>query len=912
MSLKEIVFKKVEDQTFECLQVDNLTINAESLSNELNVKRNTISHYLNELVRDGRVIKISTRPVIFLARDVVQKQVGLQNIKSEYKSLRDMFEDIPKEKDVFREVIGSKESLYGPIRQLKAAAHYPNVGLPVLLTGPTGSGKSFLARKYFDYSVNKGYIKKGKKFVQLNCAEYADNPELLASLLFGYKKGSFTGADVDRKGLFDEADGGMLFLDEIHRLDSKGQEKLFGYLDNHTITPLGSTKDIHEVNVRFICATTEDIRSNFLKTFIRRIPVQIEIPSLMDRPNKEKEQLILSFYFDEAKKVEKKLYVSKQVLNILLNHNYSSNVGQLKNIVTISVANALSKISNSKLHEITINLSELPYHFLELSRGLANFNDMVQELICIDSSKNLLEVGDIQDEIGPIEQACVKLEAKLEVTQDVGELLDYCLMQIEKLCDCLMYKDIPKGGSLPLNFIRDFFNTELGRIEDINRLKLLGNVSIVVSNYFYHKQFEKRGSDSNIQYYLQILANEDPYLNNIVLELLSSIENKLNLTLNDFDRIFINAYFLSVKYEKTSRAIRSIVLAHGYSTASSIADVINKIMGEKIFDAFDMPVDIEVSEIGVKLTQYIEQQNINKGLLLLVDMGSLEGILKYISSEVNFPIGIITNVSTQTALAVAEKIVLDNSLEEIIDYVEENISQKTEILYLVEIKNKLIITCCQTGIGTAERIRILLEESLPKNLDVKIISYDYRDLIDEEKIKVLRKSFDILMIMGTSEIDITGIPYIGLEDLISESKTDVLEEVLQKIDSNLDIEQINSNILRNFSLERVLNSLTILDVQTVMKNIDAMMCEYEKLSGKKLSNQVKMALYVHVSCLVERLIRQEGLQTYPNKKIFSSLDVKPILENIKIAVSVIENIYSVKIPEPELGYIYDILLLNQG
>lgn len=911
MSLKEHILQIIEKKTSECLVLNNLNVNAEDIATELGVKRNTVSHYLNELVREDNVIKINTRPVIFVAKKVLQKQRGLQNLKNEYSSLRNLIDDTLINNDTFNSVIGAKESLYGPIRQLKSAANYPNEGLPVLLTGPTGSGKSFLARKYFDYNKFKGYIATDKKFVQLNCAEYADNPELLSSLLFGYKKGAFTGADTDKKGLFDEADGGMLFLDEIHRLDAKGQEKLFGYLDNHMISPLGSTQDMHKVSVRFICATTEDIRSSFLKTFIRRIPIQIEIPSLMERQDREKERLILSLYFSEAKKMEDTIYLSRQVLNMLLHHNYSSNIGQLKNIVTISVANSLSKFSVTNEHRLVITVSDLPNHFLELSRGQANQNDLSQELIAIDPYRQLFEVEGNLNESGLIEQICFKLESKSTITDDSQELLKFCLTQVESLCDQLMYKEIPKGGSLPLNFIRDFFSIELGMIENVNHIKLLGNVSMVISNYFYYKQFEHVVGKFNGRKYLKILTDKDSYLNQIVQELLNSIEKKLNITLDDFDYIFVNAYLLNVKYEVTIRPIRSIILAHGYSTASSIADVINKLMGENIFDSFDMPLDISVSEIGEKLTQYIERQQINKGLLLLVDMGSLEGISEFIASDVDFPIGIITNVSTQAAMAVAEKVIVNSNLEDIITYVEQNINQKTEILYPITVKSNLIITCCQTGIGTAERIKNLLEDSLPKSLDVKIISYDYRDLMDEEKITSLKKSFNILAVIGTAEVDIIGIPYIGLEDLISENKTYLLKEVIQKINSQVDIEKINANILRNFSLERVLNSLTILDVQTVMKNIDTMMIEYERISGGKLCNQTKMALYVHVSCLIERLIRREEIQTYPDENLFLNSEANQILSNLKFALSVIEKMYSVKIPQSELGYIYDILLLNQ-
>ena len=75
--------------------------------------------------------------------------------------------------------------------------------------------------------------------VVLNCADYANNPELLSAALLGYKKGSFTGADTDKEGLLQEADGGYLFLDEVHRLSYENQENLFVFMDTGRYRPLG-------------------------------------------------------------------------------------------------------------------------------------------------------------------------------------------------------------------------------------------------------------------------------------------------------------------------------------------------------------------------------------------------------------------------------------------------------------------------------------------------------------------------------------------------------------------------------------------------------------------------------------------------------------------------------------------------
>ena len=108
------------------------------------------------------------------------------------------------------------------------------------------------------------------------------------SHLFGYAKGAFTGADEEKMGIIDQADGGMLFLDEIHRLPPEGQEMIFYFMDHGTYSRLGETTKSHEANVRIVGATTEDPGSSLLETFVRRIPINIKLPAFEKRPANEK------------------------------------------------------------------------------------------------------------------------------------------------------------------------------------------------------------------------------------------------------------------------------------------------------------------------------------------------------------------------------------------------------------------------------------------------------------------------------------------------------------------------------------------------------------------------------------------------------------------------------------------------
>ena len=137
-----------------------------------------------------------------------------------------------------------------------------------LIIGPTGSENA--PNAMFDFAQARNLLSKDQQLVTFNCADYAHNPELLMSHLFGYVKGAFTGADDEQDRLIQEADGGMLFLDEVHRLPPEGQEMIFYFMDHGTYSRLGETAKTHHANVRLVCATTEDPESTLLQTFVRR------------------------------------------------------------------------------------------------------------------------------------------------------------------------------------------------------------------------------------------------------------------------------------------------------------------------------------------------------------------------------------------------------------------------------------------------------------------------------------------------------------------------------------------------------------------------------------------------------------------------------------------------------------------
>lgn len=195
---------------------------------------------------------------------------------------------------------------------------------PVLLTGESGVGKEVIARLIHEKS-----FRADKPFVAINCAAIPEN--LLESEVFGYAKGAFTDAYKPKRGLFEYADGGTCFLDEISEMSESLQSKLLRFLEDGEIRPVGDVKTIR-VDVRIISATNKNLKelveqNRFRQDLYYRLNViPIHIPPLRER----KEDI--QFYV--LKRLEKaKRSISKEALSVLLNYTWPGNFRELRNLI---------------------------------------------------------------------------------------------------------------------------------------------------------------------------------------------------------------------------------------------------------------------------------------------------------------------------------------------------------------------------------------------------------------------------------------------------------------------------------------------------------------------------------------------------------------------------------------------------
>ncbi len=225
-------------------------------------------------------------------------------------------------------IIGISASIRRVLENMKIVA---DTDTSVLITGESGTGKELVAR-----GIHRLGNRRDEPFVKVNCA--AIPKELLESELFGHTKGSFTGAFSDRKGKFLEADGGILFLDEIGDLPLHLQPKLLNAVEEKTITPIGSTKTFR-CDVKIISATNRDLlkvvkEGNFRSDLYYRLNTfHIHVPPLRER--KEDVPLLISYFLEHfcQKFGRNILKIEENVIKILTEYSWPGNVRELRNIV---------------------------------------------------------------------------------------------------------------------------------------------------------------------------------------------------------------------------------------------------------------------------------------------------------------------------------------------------------------------------------------------------------------------------------------------------------------------------------------------------------------------------------------------------------------------------------------------------
>lgn len=898
---------------------------AQEIGDSLQILRNNVSKELNTLCRDKKIIKIKNRPVLYFDRKSFENvfSIKLPNDLEEISDINDVLSvsnETNEDLSPFNYLIGYNTSLKNQVEQAKAALLYPPNGLHTLIIGSTGVGKSLFANIMYKYSK---YIKKlpeDAPFIVFNCADYCNNPQLLLSHIFGHVKGAFTGADKEKSGIVEKANGGILFLDEIHRLPPEGQEMVFYFMDTGTYNKLGETDRKRKANVLLICATTEDPNSTLLNTFIRRIPITIAIPNFDERTLEDKLELMQFLISKEAQRVNKTIKISAEAIKALIGSTSYGNVGQLKSNIQLACAKGFLNCMNTD-ECIDINLNLLPPNIKNGILTFANASsdnnaiwNMIPNNITIqpDGNKAFLE----SDAYEPPFNIYNIIEDKTSALQEEGmndeDIKSFITTDINihlKQFYAKFKNDTHRREGLLKIVDKDIidFAEEIKSLAETRLNKKLNERFIYATSLHFSALFNRiKKKKVSFSSSIEIPTSIDSKEYEVAKEIHSLIEKRYNLTIPPVEIEYLALLLTSIQESSYQERVGIVVAAHGTSTATSMVAVAKKLFDADNILAVDMPLERTPSDILESVIEKVTQVDEGKGVLLLVDMGSLNTFSDVITEKTNINTKSIDMVSTPLVLEAVRKCSLcDSDLNSVYSYLLTDFRGYTNNLSAEDNPNyddSVIVTICSTGKGAAIKLKELVQDIIDNvtTRNINIIPVGLKNL--NNSIKNISKDKKILSLVGITNPNM-DFPFISIEELIDGSGEMILKNIIEGKNINQDKTKQHQIVLKNLCKQSLKELLTYLNPDKIYSLLEDFVSSIESSLNVQYQNPAKLRIMLHVACALERMILKDGLiYTAPPSELNQTC-----LASLIEASSIFQKALSIVITNDELYYMVEIL-----
>ncbi|MDR1765267.1 MAG: sigma 54-interacting transcriptional regulator [Lachnospiraceae bacterium] len=781
------------------------------------------------------------------------------------------------ESTAFSKLIGAKGSLRHQIRVAKAAATYPPHGLNTLITGQTGAGKSLFAHTIWEF-VNEtrasGHGQGEIPFVHFNCAEYADNPQLLLSNLFGYKKGAFTGTYADQTGLVETADGGILFLDEIHCLSKTGQELFFTLLDTGFYRRIGDQTK-RESHFMLIGATTKSVTDVLLDTFIRRMPVLIQLPSLAERPLSERQEFVERFFSDEANRIKRPLHVKKDVLNALMEYTLHANLGNLKNVIQISCAKGyMREMSQGALSgEITVSFSDLSFHAAKQSKSAYGNAQVFYDGDKLIPVGKMAEAGEIPPFIDIYDYVVQHMEMGLQRGLDSDELQRMIAYEVDNYYDDLdrtmlksqtdagLLNSIVFPGSVPLcaEFLA-MAADELGRKYSANAPLLL---AMHISQYVDRMRSEQPAFPADFRMIVKGYLKEAQFLRSTR----AWLSEAFRVAITDDELAFL-AIFLIQASDKANQPNPGIWITavSGNGAASGMCEFANSVFGSGHVQWIDGRPHAD--DIFQKLCKLLKSFHGLRGNIILTDIEALAGMEHRIFESTGVTCRIIPVLERNLLFtACKETLASDGDIGEVYRRIVRSYCESINQLFASKGaghagRDLVIFTVCVTGVGSAMTIKEILEKRLSHIPDLSIVPLSSLEDIRE---KASAYGDSLKLIIGTVNPDVPDVPFMSSDRVFTANGLYCITTILIDWGQGAYQPSIRSEAPGDDELENILNEsigyiAPSVDQKAALSCIRHMVAVLEgSVYHHPLADDVKTRVFMHAAGMLERIANHRPL-----------------------------------------------------
>lgn len=873
--------KKNKDIVFEFVQKEVLAagergkgLMTNDIADRIRMQRTNVSAILNELVKEGRLIKTRTRPVYYTLPQESNEQAKPQ---------------------AFENMVGWNGSLRKAIQQAQTALLYPCSNLNIQLLAASGSGITCFGKEIYRFALEKNLLVEKAPYIYINCRHYTKNINVLSDVLFG---------DVTsiENSCFAKSQGGMLFLDNVDLLDAKQYSRICQYLETGEIYSANGGKVLDCSDCFFIFATAysdgEAVPTDWSNS------MTVELPRLSERPLEEKFALLNQFFTEEAGNAKRSIEVTTEAVRALMAFKFTQGIKEMRLSIRSACANAYIRVLDEPEQNMRVCLNDFKEN---VQRGLLvypNKRTGIDELVgaanfmLYDMQAGLVDTKEMQFTDDVYDNIKYQYEELSERGVSDGSIREVIEAYVETITRMVPDREREKQGELNPEYLAKTVDVAV-----INAVSLFADNwkkekgAALPNKVFYgmclhlnsllmmQPSGRKRISDEQVKQVIRDYPSEY----GTMIEFARILEEMLHISISVEEVVLLTMFVIEPETDKTKHQPVLLYAMHGSGTAKYLAETTNALTQENNAYAFDMDFSYDAGTAMADLEELIITINNGGGVIVIYDTGSFSTMLDVIAEHTNIKIRCINIPVTLTGVEVARRCARDGDIDRIYHTVNQELRQ---LLHPAEELKRIIVTLCHTSEGGAIQLKKYIDQYSKLHMrTIPLAVADKDNLIRE--VMELKKTYTIHAFVGTFDPQLFGIPFISIADVFESSKED-LDRVLmfEPVHKHqMDYDAILANWreeFTNISFEKLRKLLP--------KVVEELGTAYSLQEGGK------MGLFVHMACMLENLAsagyacRNKGGAAYAEKYREDYLFVAKTLK-------VLEKQFKIIINDEEIGII---------
>jgi len=791
------------------------------IAQSLGLQRCNVSSALNELVRDGKLVKTRSRPVLYRLPQRQERSV---------------------ERSCFENLVGYNGSLRKAVQLAKAAILYPGASLSIRLSSQRGCGTTCFAATIYEFAKAQGVVGEDAPYIKVNCSHYIKNIAILDEILFGAE------GNIE-KSCFAKARGGVLFVDNVDILNARQQGRILSFLETKEIVSEdgASRLDCHDC----IFVLGEPLPSSTQVDW--KTPIVIELPPLCDRPLLERYEMIHAFFLSEAVSSKRSIELTLEAARALLTAEYPHNVKELKTEITSACANAYVRVIDEPDRDIQVCLNDFQNQ-IRKSLSIRRGGEEVEELLggnnflyfdrqagSRSASSTNHRLGNIYSDIETQYNELSRRGINPDSIQDVidnyirglFQYFSYDFKQDEKANLEELAKLVDKEVIHAVTMFLDSMKKQFGRDYPSNVFygMCLHLNSLLTMNYVNHTRI----TDEQVRLVVQRYPAEYA----ATAEFAGKLNEQLHLDLNINETVLLTMFIAEPEDEQEHPVL--LYAMHGNGTARALAEVTNSLTHCNNAYGFDLELTMNSDRAIEALRSQILKIDRGHGVIVIYDMGSMKTMLDMISEEIDVKIRGINVPVTLLGIEIARRCSRESDIDYIYHLVNKDMYQ---LQGGAERRKQAIITLCHTSEGGAVQLKNYIDRYSRLGMHTVALSIANRDALAKEVLE-LKKVYDIHAFVGTYDPKLMGIPFIPISTVFENRRED-LDRILMF--EPLHLHRVNYDEIYGLLQEQ----FTHAPVNRIKSVLPGVVDELSIMYG--LDDERKLGAFLHLACLVDRLM----------------------------------------------------------